>query len=112
IHAFGSYSCRKANNDPFARYSEHAFANAIDLAAFRLADGREISVLKGWRGEPPERAFLRTIHGGACGVFTTVLGPGYPLHDNHFHLDLAMHGNTSRGLRRYCEPAPQSVPPA
>ncbi|MBV8564638.1 MAG: extensin family protein [Methylobacteriaceae bacterium] len=111
IRTFGSYSCRRANNDPFAAYSEHAFANAIDLAAFRLADGREISVLRGWRGDPVEQSFLRTLDAGACGIFNTVLGPGYPLHDNHFHVDLAMHGNTSRGLRRICRPAPQTPLP-
>lgn len=110
IRAFGSYSCRHAQNNPFARYSEHAFGNAIDLASFRLADGREVSVLRDWNGDDLARAFLRTGHGGACGIFTTVLGPGYPQHDNHFHFDLARHGNTSRGSRRYCKPLPQVAP--
>jgi hypothetical protein len=111
IRAFGSYNCRAINHNPFAKFSEHAFGNAIDIAAFRLADGREISVLRGWRGDPAEQAFLRNAHAGACGLFATVLGPGYPQHDNHFHLDLARHGNTSRGFRRYCEPKPQTPLP-
>lgn len=111
IKAFGSYSCRHAQHDPFARMSEHSFANAIDLASFRLADGREVSVLRDWRGDDAARAFLRSSHGGACEIFNTVLGPGYPQHDNHFHFDLARHGNTSRGPRRYCKPLPQVAPP-
>lgn len=37
----------------------------------------------------PEALFLRSIHGGACGPFGTVLGPeANDPHRNHFHLDL------------------------
>jgi hypothetical protein len=108
IESFGTYSCRGINGDAGARLSEHAFGNAIDVSGFRLADGREISIMRDWpMGDPPTQAFLRDIHAGACSYFTTVLGPGYNfLHYNHFHLDLAMHGATSTGPRRYCEPAP------
>ncbi len=114
ITSFGTYSCRGINGDAGARLSEHAFGNAIDVSGFRLADGREISIMRDWpRGDPPTQAFLRDIHAGACGYFTTVLGPGYNfLHYNHFHLDLAMHGETSTGPRRYCEPAPAGGIPA
>jgi len=53
-----------------------------------------------------------------------VLGPGADVfHYNHFHLDLAMHGATNTGPRRYCKPipspdlmptpqAPDGLPPA
>jgi hypothetical protein len=34
-------------------------------------------------------------------MFTTVLGPGQPEHDTHFHLDLARHGKS--GTYRICE---------
>ncbi len=113
IESFGTYSCRGINGDAGARLSEHAFGNAIDVSGFRLADGREISIMRDWPGgDPQARAFLHDIHGGACSYFTTVLGPGYNfLHYNHFHLDLAMHGNTSTGPRRFCEPAPQGGAP-
>jgi hypothetical protein len=109
IESFGTYSCRGINGDAGARLSEHAFGNAIDVSGFRLADGREISVMRDWPvGDEQAQAFLHDVHGGACGYFTTVLGPGYNfLHYNHFHLDLAMHGNTSTGPRRFCEPQPQ-----
>ncbi len=118
IESLGTYSCRTINGYAGTRLSEHAFANAIDVSGFRLADGREISIMRDWpMGDPQTRAFLRDIHAGACSYFTTVLGPGYNfLHYNHFHLDLAMHGETPTGPRRYCEPAPaggipQSHPP-
>jgi Extensin-like protein C-terminus len=108
-----TYSCRGVNNQPGARLSEHSFGNAIDIAGFRLADGREISIVRDWtRGDEQAQAFLRDLHGGACQDFTTVLGPGFDMfHYNHFHLDLAMHGNTSSGPRRICRPAPsQQIP--
>jgi hypothetical protein len=103
-----TYSCRGVNGQPGARLSEHSFGNAIDIAGFRLADGREISIVRDWtRGDEQSQAFLREAHAGACGTFTTVLGPGFDMfHYNHFHLDLAMHGNTSTGPRRVCKPAP------
>ena len=43
-----------------------------------------------------------------------MLGPGADVfHYNHFHLDLAMHGATNTGPRRYCKPspAPNLLPP-
>ncbi len=108
IIGMGTYSCRGINNQPGARLSEHSFGNAIDIGGFRLADGREISIVRDWtRGDDQAQAFLRDLHAGACNDFTTVLGPGYNIfHYNHFHLDLAMHGNTSSGPRRICKPAP------
>jgi hypothetical protein len=64
--------------------------------------------MRDWtRGDQDARDFLRDIHAGACGSFTTVLGPGSDMfHYNHIHLDLAMHGNTSTGPRRICKPRP------
>jgi extensin-like protein len=108
LEAFGAYSCRTVDNLAGAQLSEHAFGNAIDVSGFRLADGREISIVRDWkRSDTQEAAFLREIHAGACQHFTTVLGPGADVfHYNHFHLDLAMHGTTSTGPRRYCKPTP------
>jgi hypothetical protein len=99
----GSYSCRPRNNQRGARLSEHSFGNALDVMAFRLADGREVTVVKGWGGAPEEQAFLREVFVGACNHFTTVLGPGSDaFHYDHFHLDLARHD--PRGQRRVCKP--------
>jgi hypothetical protein len=106
IAAMGAYSCRTMNNQPGGRISEHAFGNAIDIGGFRLASGREITILNDWgRGDEQTRAFLQDVHSGACGQFTTVLGPGSNIfHYNHIHLDLALHGNTSSGPCRICRP--------
>ena len=99
----GSYSCRGRNNRVGAKLSEHSFGNAVDVMSFKLADGRTISVEKGWKGQPDEQEFLREVFIGACQHFTTVLAPGSDIyHYNHFHLDLARHD--PRGKRRVCKP--------
>src|SRR6478736_879494 len=69
--------CRAVNHVPGARLSEHGHANAVDISAFVLADGRVVQVKSGWWGAMAERTFLRAVHAGACNVFTTVLGPAY-----------------------------------
>ncbi len=106
IIGMGAYSCRSMNGVAGARISEHAFGNALDIGGFRLADGREISIVRDWtRGDDQARAFLQDVHMGACAHFTTVLGPGSNIfHYNHIHVDLAMHGNSSTGPRRICKP--------
>jgi hypothetical protein len=108
LTAFGAYSCRSVDNLPGTQLSEHAFGNAIDVSGFKLADGRTISIVKEWKHtDSQESAFLHEVHAGACSQFTTVLGPGADVfHYNHFHLDLAMHGHTNTGPRRYCKPTP------
>ncbi len=113
IDTMGSYSCRSMNGQVGAKISEHAFGNAIDIAGFRLADGRRITVVRDWtRGDDQSQAFLRDVHAGACSTFTTVLGPGANVfHYNHIHVDLAMHGATSSGPRRICKPVPQPSAP-
>jgi len=74
--------------------SEHAFGNAIDVAAFTLADGRTITVKDGWHGSPEEQGFLHDVQGSACDIFTTVLSPGYnAAHYNHIHVDLMRRGD-------------------
>ncbi|GGB57494.1 extensin-like domain-containing protein [Blastomonas aquatica] len=91
IETMGSYSCRTIAGS--SKLSQHAHANAIDIAAFVLADGRRISVKQGWNGSNQERAFLRTIHGSACKRFGTVLGPDYnAAHHDHLHVDMSGQG--------------------
>lgn len=53
IMGASSYACRNVYNLPNRRLSEHATGNAIDIAAFSLADGRTIRVVNGWG--PTER---------------------------------------------------------
>jgi len=108
IKQIASYSCRGRNGRHRGPLSEHAYGNAIDIAAFRLSDGQVITVVKGWwRGNAREKAFLREAFDGACAEFYTALGPGSDRHHyNHFHLDLLV-TNVSKG-RHYCRPRPRT----
>lgn len=87
IETMGSYSCRNVAGT--SRKSAHARAEAIDVSAFVLADGRRIVLLQDWdRGTREEREFLRVVHRSACKRFGTVLGPEYnAAHADHFHLE-------------------------
>jgi hypothetical protein len=90
IETMGTYSCRNINGGRSGRLSEHARANAVDISAFVLQDGRRISVLNGWNGSQSERDFLRRIRASACKRFGTVLSPDYnAAHANHLHFDMA-----------------------
>lgn len=108
IRQMSSYSCRAmVNGNPNAKISEHAFGNAFDVGAFRLADGRWITVKDGWKGTPEERGFLLQVQAGACERFTTVLAPGSNIfHYDHIHVDLMRH---EKG-RTICKPAPRPMP--
>jgi hypothetical protein len=100
IETMGTFNCRAVNGSRSGKLSEHAFANAVDVSAFVLRDGRRVSVLNGWRGSSEEQAFLRRLHQSACKRFGTVLGPDYnAAHANHFHFDMAK--STSNGTA-YC----------
>jgi hypothetical protein len=90
IESFGTYACRPVNSRPGARLSEHGSANAVDVAAFLLADGRRITVEQGWNGGGEDaRAFLRAVHRAGCGRFSVGLSPDSDAyHYNHLHFDL------------------------
>ncbi len=102
VKVAASYSCRAINHVSGGKLSEHGHANALDVSEFWLADGRKVNVKSGWYGDVRERGFLRAVHRGACGEFTTVLGPeADAMHRDHFHMDLARHGRD--GLMRICK---------
>jgi hypothetical protein len=46
--AGSGYACRNLYNLPNERRSQHAYANAIDLPVFFLADGRKVDLTQGW----------------------------------------------------------------
>ena len=97
IKQISAYSCRGMNGNPRAHISEHAFGNALDIAAFTLADGRTITVKNGWHGLPEEQGFLRDVQGAACDQFSTVLAPGSNVHHyDHIHVDLMRRGSGYR----------------
>lgn len=112
IDQLGSYSCRNVNRGEGASpkapatgagsRSRHATANALDVSAFTLANGRRISVAGHWQRKQdkdastphtPEALWLENIHAGACTYFKGVLGPEYnAVHSDHFHLETGGYG--------------------
>jgi hypothetical protein len=94
IETFGTYACRTRNSQPGERLSQHAFANAVDVAGFLLADGRRVTVEQGWRGSDERvRRFLRQIHQGGCRRFNIGLSPDSDsYHYNHLHFDMGPNG--------------------
>lgn len=89
IEHLGSYSCRNIRGGRSGEPSQHATANAIDVAGFRLADGEIVTVKDDWDDDGPRGAFLHALHDRSCGFFRGVLGPEYnALHEDHFHLDM------------------------
>lgn len=95
-----SYSCRGRNRVVNAQLSEHAFLNAVDIAAFEVK-GRWVTVTKAGDRTEKEDAFLKAARATACDKFQTVLGPGSDgYHEDHYHLDLRQRGKNGRG--KYC----------
>jgi hypothetical protein len=89
IETFGTYACRATIGTATERLSGHALANAVDVSAFILEDGRRVSVENDWRSDDPDiRRFFEVIHTSACKRFGTVLSPDYnAAHHNHLHLE-------------------------
>ena len=108
IRHIGTHNCRRIGGWP-TLMSEHGLANGIDIAGFdfgpaprtmraqlapSLHGKLQVRVVRHWRSERPaevvHRAFLhdlgRTLV-AARHVFRVVLGPGYPGHEDHLHLD-------------------------
>ena len=99
VQNYGSYSCRRiyGQTSPDARPSEHARANALDVAGVTLEDGRAITVANDWNGTgrtgSDGAVFLKALRAGACRAFSTVLSPDYnEAHGDHLHLDAASRG--------------------
>lgn len=88
LEHFGSYSCRNVYGRANATRSQHATAEALDVAGFVLEDGQRIRVLKDWEEGGEKAAFLREVRTGACRFFDGVLSPDYnAAHRDHFHFD-------------------------
>ena len=86
IENYNSYDCRGRNRIAGAKLSEHGRANALDIRALMLANGRTVELTDA--GVP--REFRDGVRKSACARFMTVLGPGSDgYHESHVHVDLA-----------------------
>ncbi|WP_373682485.1 extensin family protein [Pseudomonas sp. ICMP22404] len=89
VDHLGSFACRNMYGREDGARSQHATASALDIAGFRLADGRTVSVLRDWPKDSADARFLHQVRDGACDMFSVVLSPDYnAAHRNHFHLDV------------------------
>jgi hypothetical protein len=106
----GSYACRTMRRYP-DWVSEHALGNALDVAGFDfgplprgaarsdlprpLMRAFEVRLERHWEAtgkNAPHAAFLRALAERVIArpdIFHVVLGPAWPGHKNHFHLDHA-----------------------
>jgi len=93
LENYSSYTCRGRNNIVGAQLSEHGKANALDIHALQLTNGRVVELT-----DPHvARDFREITRKSACGRFLTVLGPGSDgYHEDHVHVDLRQR---ARGYR-------------
>ena len=106
IDVAASFSCRPRNSVRGATMSEHGKANALDIRALRLADGRRIAI----ENADGPREFLVGMRQSACARFMTVLGPGSDKeHETHLHVDLAERNNGYR-LCQWTLPEAEKAP--
>jgi len=105
---FDSFECRGRNRIVGARLSEHGRANALDVRAFKLANGRSIALTD--RNVP--RELRETVLHSVCARFSTVLGPSSDwYHEDHIHLDLMERRNNYRICQwDVLDPLPQVAP--
>ena len=105
---FDSFECRGRNRVAGATLSEHGRANALDVRAFKLADGQSISLTDRTVARDLRERVLHSV----CTRFTTVLGPGSDwYHEDHIHLDLIQRRNDYRICQwNVWDPLPQVAP--
>lgn len=89
VEHYGVFACRNIYGRAQGRRSEHAAANALDVSAIVLTDGRSFSVQSDFRDADEGGVLLRAARTGACDYFSAVLSPDYnQAHADHLHLDL------------------------
>ncbi|MFA5900713.1 MAG: extensin family protein [Hyphomicrobium sp.] len=90
LQDMGTYSCRNiiGNKRWLNTRSQHSLANAVDIGAFRLANGKQMSITADYKDDTPEGRFLREAHMRACRYFRVAIGPEFnQAHYNHLHFD-------------------------
>ncbi|WP_114390642.1 extensin family protein [Notoacmeibacter marinus] len=84
-----TYVCRRRNNRPTGKLSEHAKGQAIDIIRFAFEGHKPLPIIPRAGKGTMQEAFQRTVQAGGCLHFTTVLGPGSDdYHDDHLHFDV------------------------
>ena len=100
INHGSTYICRRRNNRPTGKLSEHSFGNAVDVMGFEFTSGDPLRIEPREPEASPEGRFQRTVREASCEHFTTVLGPGSDgSHADHLHLDV----KERRGGYRLCQ---------
>ena len=105
---FDSFECRGRNRVAGATLSEHGRANALDVRAFKLANGQSINLTDRNVARDVRERVLHSV----CSRFTTVLGPGSDwYHEDHIHLDIMQRRNDYRICQwNVYEPLPHVAP--
>jgi hypothetical protein len=105
---FDSFECRGRNRVVGAPLSEHGRANALDVRAFKLANGQSISLTD---RTAPREVRENVLH-SVCTRFMTVLGPGSDgYHEDHIHLDLMQRRNNYKICQWYVWDAMPQIAP-
>ena len=93
VETLDSFDCRPRNGIKDAKISEHGRANALDVRAFKLANGAAIELTDAG----VDTSLREKLRQSACSRFSTVLGNGADAyHDSHIHLDLLERSNHYR----------------
>src|SRR6516165_10747294 len=93
VETLDSFDCRRRNGVTDVKISEHGRANALDVSAFKLANGGAI----GLTDASVAKSLREKLRQSACSRFSTVLGNGADAyHDSHVHLDLLERSNHYR----------------
>ena len=88
LRHIGTYNCRSMRQFKGV-LSQHAFANAIDVSAFELANGNIINVARDWRANDAKGTFLKRVSSDACDAFHVAVSPdGDANHFNHLQWDM------------------------
>jgi hypothetical protein len=93
VETLDSFDCRRRNGIKDEKISEHGRANALDVRAFKLANGAAIELTNA----SVVKTLREKLRQSACARFSTVLGNGADAyHDSHVHLDLIERNNHYR----------------
>jgi len=91
VEHLGTFACRPIiGAGTTIELSQHASANAIDIAGFVFANGEKVSVAHDWHGDDAKARFIHDVRDGACKIFPVVLSPDYNVaHRSHLHFDVS-----------------------